>query len=99
MRGFTSDVVNGLESFALTLSCDERSIESGRRSNALGSPLAAAAHLVSVLANQPDYQPVQAGEIVAIGTITTARSIQVGKRWRSELQGVALPGLTVDFVA
>jgi len=93
------DVMAALESFTLDLSCDGRLVESGKGSNVLGSPLAAIAHLSSVLARQPHYAPLQAGEIVTTGTITTAHSIRADETWRSEVQGIALPGLTVAFSA
>jgi 2-keto-4-pentenoate hydratase len=94
-----SDVIASLESFTLTLSCDGRLIETGKGSNVMGNPLAAIGHLLSVLANQPNYMPLEAGEIVTTGTITTAQSVQAGEIWRSEVQGIELPGLTVTFSA
>ena len=94
-----SDVIASLESFILTLSCDGRLIETGKGSNVLGSPLAAIAHLLSVLAKQPNYASLEAGEIVTTGTITTAQSVQAGEIWRSEVQDIELPGLTVEFSA
>jgi 2-keto-4-pentenoate hydratase len=94
-----SDVIDSLESFTLTLSCDGRLIETGKGSNVLGNPLAAIAHLMSVLAKQPNYASLEAGEIVTTGTITTAQSVQAGEIWRSEVQGIELPGLTVAFSA
>ncbi len=92
-----TEIVAALESFALRLSCNGRLIETGKGSNVLGSPLAAIAHLLSVLAAQPNYAPLQAGEIVTTGTITTAQSVQPGETWQSEVQGIALPGLSVAF--
>lgn len=92
------DVVAALESFSLSLACNGKEREVGRGSNVLGSPLLAIAHLVSVLAKQPDYQPLQAGELVTTGTITAAYDIRPGETWRSELKGIALQGLTVEFV-
>jgi 2-oxo-3-hexenedioate decarboxylase len=94
-----SDPVASLESFSLALSCDGRHIETGKGEDVLGSPLAAAAHLVSVLTKQTEFTPIQVGEIVTTGTITTAQSIHAGETWRSEVQGVALDGLTVEFDA
>lgn len=93
------DIVAALASFSLDLARDGRHVESGRGSNVLGSPLAAIVHLLSVLARQPGYAPLQAGEIVTTGTITTAHSVQPGQVWRSVVQGIALPGLTVEFSA
>jgi 2-oxo-3-hexenedioate decarboxylase len=94
-----SNVIAALESFTLDLSCDGRHVETGKGSNVLGSPLAAIAHLLSVLARQPSGAPLRAGEIVTTGTITTAQSVQPGENWRSEIEGVALPGLGVEFSA
>jgi 2-oxo-3-hexenedioate decarboxylase len=93
IAGFDSDPVAALESFSLTLSCDDREIDTGKGSNVLGSPLAALAHLVSVLARQGNRAPLQAGEIVTTGTITGAHSVRAGETWRSALQGIALPFL------
>lgn len=93
------DPVAALESFSLTLSCEGQDPERGRGSNVLGSPLLAIAHLVAVLERQPGAVPLQAGEIVTTGTITTARSVRAGETWQSELEDIGLPGLTVDFIA
>ena len=94
-----NDPVASLESFSLSLSCDGRHIETGKGKDVLGSPLAAAAHLVSVLNKQTEYSPIQAGEIVTTGTITTAQSIHAGETWRSKVQGIALDGLTLVLEA
>jgi 2-oxo-3-hexenedioate decarboxylase len=91
-------LVAALESFTLTLSCNGREIETGRGSNVLGSPLAAIAHLIAVLATHPDAA-LQAGELVTTGTLTTARTVRAGETWRSDLAGIALPGLEVVFSA
>jgi 2-oxo-3-hexenedioate decarboxylase len=94
-----NDIIAALESFTLTLSCDGRVVETGKGSNVLGSPLAVIVHLLSVLAKQPDSPHLQAGEIVTTGTITTAQSVRAGETWQSEVQGIAIPGLTVAFSA
>ena len=72
--------------------------ELGRGTNVLGSPLIALAHLVTVLSKQPESPPLQPGEIVTTGTITTVQAIQAGESWQTELHGIALPDLTVEFV-
>jgi 2-oxo-3-hexenedioate decarboxylase len=69
----------------------------GAGSNVLGSPLLAIAHLVSVLQDQPNAEPLRNGELVTTGTITTAQSVRAGERWSTALEGVALPGLSVEF--
>lgn len=92
------DPIAALQSFKLSLACDGVVRETGTGANVLGSPLIALAHLVEVLTRQPDYLPLQAGEIVTTGTITTAQPLQAGETWRTSLQGIALPGLMVEFV-
>jgi 2-oxo-3-hexenedioate decarboxylase len=80
------DLIAALESFTLTLSCDGRRVETARGSNVLGSPLSAIARLLSLLARQPDHAPLDAGEIVTTGTVTTAQSVRAGQTWRSEVE-------------
>jgi 2-oxo-3-hexenedioate decarboxylase len=99
LSGLGSDPVAALESFSLNLSCNDRVVETGKGANVLGSPLVAAVHLSSVLAKQPGYAPLQAGEVVTTGTITMARSVHAGETWRSEVHGIGLAGLTVEFTA
>jgi 2-keto-4-pentenoate hydratase len=86
-----------LETFSLALSCDGRHVETGRGTNVLGSPVAALAHLMAVLAKQPGFAPLRAGELVTTGTITTARAVRAGETWRSEVEGAPLAGLTLTF--
>ena len=92
-----TDLIESLASFSLTLSCDGQLREVGRGSNVLGNPLVAIAHLISVLAKQPDFKSLQANELVTTGTITTAQSVHAGECWRTEVTGIALPGLSVEF--
>ncbi len=94
-----SDPVGALESFVLALSCDDRHVETGRGSNVLGSPLSAIAHLAALLAAHPEFPPLAAGEIVTTGTVTLAHPIQAGETWRTRIEGIALPGLTVELRA
>lgn len=93
------DPVTALESFSIELSCNGKVMEGGRGSNVLGNPLNSLAHLTAVLSKQPKCLPLQAGEIVTTGTITTAKAVRPGESWHSKLQGIALPDLAVAFVA
>lgn len=93
------DLISILENLSVYLFCNGSISEIGKGSNVLGNPLSAVAHLLEVLARQPDSQSIQAGEIVTTGTITTARSIHAGETWWTELDGIQLPGLLVHFVS
>ena len=86
-----------LATFALALSCDGQPIETGKGANVLGNPLQALVHLMQVLASQLPHQPLQAGELVTTGTVTSAYSLQAGQTWQTTLDGIALPGLSVLF--
>jgi 2-keto-4-pentenoate hydratase len=97
LRGLGADVIAALQSFILTLSCDGRQVETARGSNVLGSPLSAITHLMSVLGKESGDALLQAGEMVTTGTVTTARSVRAWEIWKSEIRGIALPGLTVEF--
>lgn len=87
-----ADPIESLRSFEVELSCNGAAKERGRGANALGSPLAALAHLVSVLSSQPGSE-LQAGEIVTTGTLTAAYPVRAGETWTTKIGGIALPGL------
>ncbi|WP_334187295.1 2-keto-4-pentenoate hydratase [Noviherbaspirillum sp.] len=93
------DVMHALKQFSLTLFCNVDVSETGVGANVLGGPLAAIAHLNAVLAKQPQFPPLQANELVTTGTITAARAIKPGEVWRTEIDGIALRGLSVEFTS
>ncbi len=94
-----ADPVAALAGFSLQLACDGEFRETGRGANVLGSPLRALAHLAELLARQPDHPPLQAGDIVSTGTVTAAWPARPGQCWQTTLAGIALPGLSLTFVA
>lgn len=71
-------------------------VDRGTGENVLGSPLAALAHLVDLLARQ-GAAPLAAGEIVSTGTLTDAHPVASGETWSTEIRGLPLQGLTVHF--
>jgi 2-oxo-3-hexenedioate decarboxylase len=72
-------------------------LDRGVGSNVLGSPLAALAHLLEVLAKQPDAPALAAGEVVTTGVITDAHAVAPGERWHTRISGLDLPGLNIEF--
>jgi 2-keto-4-pentenoate hydratase len=96
-------LLEALQTFKLDLFCDGALIDSGSGANVLGSPLAAVAHLVQVLADQEAQGlhgvALQAGEMITTGTITAAFDVRAGQSWHTTLQGIGLPGLSVEFIA
>ncbi|MGH8648282.1 MAG: 2-keto-4-pentenoate hydratase [Burkholderiales bacterium] len=64
----------------------------GVGANALGHPASALAHLAEVLARQPQFEPLAAGEVITTGTLTAAMPIKPGEEWSSRYEG--MPGVT-----
>ena len=82
-----------LPTFALTLRKGEKVVDRGIGANVLGSPALALAHLSRVLAGQPQFAPLAAGEIVTTGTVTDAWPVAGGETWSSDYGELGLPGL------
>jgi 2-oxo-3-hexenedioate decarboxylase len=87
-----------LPRFGLTLRRDEAVIDTGIGANVLDGPPAALAHLARVVASQPQFAPLAAGEIVTTGTITDAWPVASGENWSSDYGALGLDGLTLTFV-
>jgi 2-oxo-3-hexenedioate decarboxylase len=57
------------------------------------------AHLLGVLASQPDSPALGENELVTTGTLTAALPVKAGESWSTTLDGIALSGLTIDFIS
>lgn len=91
--------IGGLESFTADLLRDGAVADCGGGRNVMGTgPLAALAHLVDVLANDPAAPPLAAGEVVTTGTLTDALPVAAGQVWRLRLAGLPLPGLDLALI-
>ena len=89
------DLADTLRTFTITLTNDGDVKIQGVGSNALGSPIAAAMHLLQVLKGQPQFEPVRAGEVITTGTLISPPPVRAGDTWRTDLSGIDLPGLRV----
>jgi 2-oxo-3-hexenedioate decarboxylase len=92
-----ADCARKLREFRIVLARGDDVQAVGGGANVLDSPLLAFAHLVEVLARLPQFAPVGAGEAVTTGTLTAALPVRPGERWRTRLDGIALPGLEIEF--
>jgi 2-keto-4-pentenoate hydratase len=81
----------------VTLRCARRKVDEGIGANVLDSPLFALAHLVELLAIQPEFDQLRAGDIVSTGTLTDAHPVKPGETWNTAFEGLPLPGLAVTF--
>jgi 2-oxo-3-hexenedioate decarboxylase len=96
--GTPDELIAQLRTFTIELSCDGALHAAGGGFNVLDSPLLAFKHLLTVLDGLPQFEPVQAGEIVTTGTLTAALPIQAGETWSTALSGLAVDGLRITFV-
>jgi 2-oxo-3-hexenedioate decarboxylase len=90
-------LVDALHDVEVTLRKNGDVAERGVGANALGHPASALAHLAAVLARQPQFEPLAAGEIITTGTLTAAMPIEPGEVWSSEYDGLPVSGLTLTF--
>lgn len=93
-----SHVFQDLQDFELSLFCDAQLYEVGKGENALGNPVLAALHLISVLSQQPDTPPLQAGELVTTGTLTAAYPMVTGQVWNTSVEGIDLSPMHMKVV-
>ena len=92
------DPVAALQSFTIELARDGKHVETGKGSNVLGSPLNAMQHLAEVVAGQGESAAIAPGEIVTTGTLTLAYPIRAGETWSYTVDGLPLPGFTIDAI-
>src|SRR3954468_1357963 len=91
-----SDAHSALARAEVQLFREGKLVDRGAGENVLGSPIAALEYLVRVLAKQA-ARPLAAGEIVTTGVITDAHPVAPGETWSTQLSGVSLSGLTIEF--
>lgn len=69
----------------------------GRGRDVLGGPLDALRRLLGETGRMPGAGPPAPGEVITTGTLTDARPVAPGQRWRTHLEGSDLPGLDIRF--
>lgn len=94
-----AEIGRALPSFVLTLRRGDAEVDRGAGANVLDSPALALAHLTRLLAEQPQFPPLAAGEIVTTGTITDAWPVKAGEAWSSDYGALGTSGLTLRFSA
>lgn len=77
----------------VTLRKDGLVMDRGVGANALGHPASALVFLTNLLAQQPQFAPLAAGEVVTTGTLTAAMPIKPGDNWTSDYSGLPVTGL------
>jgi 2-oxo-3-hexenedioate decarboxylase len=87
-----------LSSFSIELAGDAGVRREGSAKDLLGGPLSALRCLVEDVARHRADSPIGAGELISTGSLTEAMPARAGERWSTRFQGLALGGLTVEFV-
>jgi 2-oxo-3-hexenedioate decarboxylase len=88
-----------LATLRVTLSCDDREVETGESSIVLDGPLNALRLWVDAMAAQTPQWPIVAGDIVTTGTITDAAPLRPGQRWQTRLDDPRLAAMTLRTTA
>jgi len=86
-----------LRGFEIGIESSTGVVRHGRGSNVLGGPIQALRFLVEEMERFQSCMPVQAGEIVTTGTLTDAMPAKAGEEWRTQISGMELPGLRLQF--
>ena len=87
-----------LQTFQIELARDGVKIDVGHGANVLDSPLSALRHAIEAMANDPNTDPISAGEVVTTGTVTRAFPVKQGETWSTTVSGLRLDGMQVTFV-
>jgi 2-oxo-3-hexenedioate decarboxylase len=84
-----------LSTFTLTLFKNDVRVEQGGGRNVLQSPALALGELAAAIRRTPGARPLQAGELVSTGSLTTPPFIGRGETWRAEPDGLDVASLTM----
>ena len=86
-----------LSTFKATLRRDGTVVDTGVGANVLDGPAHALMHLRDVLASQPAFPPLAAGEVVTTGTLTDAWPVAPGEVWTSDYGMLPVRGLALTI--
>jgi len=87
-----------LTRFKVRMSKNGEFVEEGSAKNSLRSPALCLAELGAAILRRTPDEPLAAGELVSSGTLTAGHLVQSGDRWTAELEGLALPPLTLQLL-
>jgi 2-oxo-3-hexenedioate decarboxylase len=90
------NLADRLRDVEVVLRAGDQVVDRGTGANVLGSPLLALGHLVGILRSQP-WAALSSGELVTTGVITDAHPVAPGERWTTEIRGLPLEGLSLEF--
>ena len=94
-RPVDATMLDALPRFTVKLLKNGQLAAEGSGRNVLRSPAACLAELAVAASRAPHAEPLAGGEIISTGTTTESQPIATGETWIAELDGLALPSLTV----
>jgi 2-keto-4-pentenoate hydratase len=89
--------VEELPRFTVRMSRNGEFVEEGSGKNSLRSPALCLAELGGAILRRFPGQMLSAGEIISSGTLTAGHATEKGDCWTAELEGLALPPLTLQL--
>jgi 2-oxo-3-hexenedioate decarboxylase len=90
-------LVDELAQFKVRIFKNGEFVEEGSGRNCLRSPALCLAELSTAMLRRFPGQPLNAGEIISSGTLTAGHQTDRGASWRVEVEGLALPSLTLHL--
>ena len=88
-------LVDELPRFKVRMFRNGEFVEEGSGRNCLRSPALCLAELGAAIVRRFPSEPLSAGEIVSSGTLTAGHPTDSGDLWKVEVEGLALPPLTL----
>jgi 2-keto-4-pentenoate hydratase len=90
-------LVEELPRFTVRMFKNGEFVEEGSGKNSLRSPALCLAELCGAVTRRFPDQPLSAGEIISSGTLTAGHATERGDHWTAEVEGLALPPLTLHL--
>lgn len=86
-----------LGEFKLKLFKNGTFVEEGGGRNVMQNPALCVGELAAALARTPSAEPLQAGELISTGALTTPMLITPGETWRAEPEGLDVAPLVMNL--
>jgi 2-keto-4-pentenoate hydratase len=93
----TPALAKQLAEFKLKLFKNGTFIEEGGGKNVMRNPAFCVGELAAAIARSPGAEPLQPGELVSTGALTTPMLIAPGETWRAEAEGIELAPLVMKL--
>jgi 2-oxo-3-hexenedioate decarboxylase len=90
-------LVDHLAQFKLKLFKNDTLVDEGGGRNVLRSPALCLGELAAAIRRSPWAQPLEVGELISTGSLTTPMLISPGETWRAEAEGLDVAPLVMKL--